>query len=77
MVEITDGPQKKRQHGGEDLSQAGHAEVEPANEAALDQAMWSLVVQLSRKMQVSSASIKAGVSSLMDYNIFWDSPTQH
>ncbi len=77
MDEITDGPQNKSQSGGEDLSQAGHAEGELADEAVLDQAMWSLVVQLSRKMQVSSASIKAGVSSLLDYNIFWDGSTQH
>jgi hypothetical protein len=45
--------------------------------AAIDQLLWSLLVQLSRKLQVSSASIKAGVSSLLDYNIFWDGSTQH
>ena len=77
MDEITAGPPKMSQTGGEDLSQTGQPQVNPASGAALDQAMWSLLVQISRKMQMSSASIKAGVSSLLDYNIFWDGFTQH
>ncbi len=62
---------------GHDQTETGASQVDLMDGAALDQAMWSLLVQLSRKMQVSSASIKAGVSSLLDYNIFWDGSTQH
>ena len=44
---------------------------------ALNQAMWSLLVENSRRLQVSSAAIKAAVSSLLGYDIFWDGSTQH
>lgn len=43
----------------------------------INQAMWSLLVDTSRRMQVSSAAIKAAVSSLLGYDIFWDGSTQH
>jgi hypothetical protein len=39
--------------------------------------VWNLFVETSRKLQVYSASIKAAVSSLLDYDIFWDSTNQH
>jgi len=79
MDEITSGPEKMVQAGGENAAQPGQpqANLSPVEATAVDKAMWSLLVQLSRKMQVSSASIKAGVSSLLDYNIFWDGSTQH
>ena len=38
----------------------------------LNQAMWSLLVDISKRLQLSSAAIKAAVSSLLDYDIFWD-----
>ena len=41
------------------------------------QAIWPLLVETSRRLQVSSASIKAAVSSLLSYDIFWDSANQH
>lgn len=44
---------------------------------AVNQAMWSLLVEISRRLQVSSAAIKAAVSSLLGYDIFWDGSTQH
>jgi len=43
----------------------------------INQAMWSLLVETSRRLQVSSAAIKAAVSSLLGYDIFWDGSTQH
>ncbi|MFN2235499.1 MAG: hypothetical protein ACK2U1_14835 [Anaerolineales bacterium] len=43
----------------------------------LNRAMWKLLVEISRRMQVSSAAIKAAVSSLLGYDIFWDGSTQH
>jgi len=42
-----------------------------------DTFIWNLFVESSRKLQVYSASIKAAVSSLLNYDIFWDSKNQH
>jgi len=39
--------------------------------------IWNLFAETSRKLQVYSASIKAAVSSLLNYDIFWDSKNQH
>jgi K+-sensing histidine kinase KdpD len=38
---------------------------------------WKLLLETSRRLQVSSASIKAAVSSLLNYEIFWDPANQH
>lgn len=38
---------------------------------------WLTLVETSRKLQASSASIKAAVSSLLNYDIFWDGANQH
>lgn len=38
---------------------------------------WELYAETSRKLQVYSASIKAAVSSLLNYDIFWDSANEH
>ncbi len=42
-----------------------------------NRAMWALLAEISRRLQASSTSIKAAVSSLLDYDIFWDGSTQH
>lgn len=39
--------------------------------------LWTLFVEANRRLQVSSASIKAAVSSLLNYEIFWDPGNQH
>ncbi len=39
--------------------------------------IWSMLVDVVRKLQASSASIKAAVSSLLSYDIFWDVANQH
>jgi signal transduction histidine kinase len=39
--------------------------------------VWVLFVDASRKLQISTASIKAAVSSLLNYDIFWDGANQH
>jgi K+-sensing histidine kinase KdpD len=39
--------------------------------------IWVLLVEASRRLQVSSASIKAAVSSLLNYDLFWDPANQH
>ena len=39
--------------------------------------IWTLFVEASRRLQMSSASIKAAVSSLLNNEIFWDPGNQH
>ncbi len=42
-----------------------------------NQAIWTLLVQIGNKLQRSSTSIKTAVSSLLDFDIFWDETTQY
>jgi K+-sensing histidine kinase KdpD len=46
-------------------------------QTAKNRAMWTLLVEVTRRLHASSASIKAAVSSLLDYDIFWDGSAQH
>ena len=48
-----------------------------AEAQARNRAMWNLLAEISQRLQASSTSIKAAVSSLLDYDIFWDGSTQH
>lgn len=56
-------------------NQALHAQLEQALTSR--QYIWTLFVENSRRLQVSSASIKAAVSSLLNYDLFWDPANQH
>jgi len=38
---------------------------------------WPMLVETSRRLQLSSASIKAAVTSLLNYDIFWDEGNRH
>lgn len=42
-----------------------------------EQIMWHLVAEISQGLQISFASIKAAISSLLGGDIFWDQATQH
>ncbi len=42
-----------------------------------NQLIWEIFVRLGTKLQRSSTSVKTAVSSLLDYDIFWDETTQH
>ena len=42
-----------------------------------ERVMWNLVSEISQGLQMSFASIKAAVSSLLDGDIFWDQAAQH
>lgn len=44
---------------------------------ASNQMIWELLVRLGNRLQRSSTSIKTAVSSLLDYDIFWDETTQY
>jgi K+-sensing histidine kinase KdpD len=56
-------------------NQALRQEIESLKEQ--DPRTWGLFAEASRKLQVYSASIKAAVSSLLNYDIFWDYANQH
>ncbi len=47
------------------------------NLTVANKSFWSLLVNVSKKMQVSSAVIKASVSSLLSNDILWDGSTQN
>lgn len=44
---------------------------------ALQNFLWDLLVDNCIRLQLSSASIKAGVTSLLDHTIFWANTTQY
>lgn len=44
---------------------------------ASNRMIWELLVRLGSRLQRSSTSIKTAVSSLLDYDIFWDETTQY
>jgi hypothetical protein len=39
--------------------------------------LWVMLAGVNRRLQMSSAAIKAAVSSLLNYDIFWDGANQH
>ena len=39
--------------------------------------IWPMLAETSRRLQISSASVKVAVSSLLDHGIFWDNANQH
>lgn len=44
---------------------------------AIQHNIWKLMVVVCRRMQISSASVKAAVTSLLNNDIFWDASTQY
>ena len=52
-----------------------HQEINHLN--STNQTLWSLLVNISTKMQISSTVIKASVSSLLGDDIIWDGSTQN
>ncbi len=58
-------------------AQVLHLQGQLAEATAKNRAMWTLLAEVCQKLQLSSASIKAAVSSLLDYDIFWDGSAQH
>ncbi|MCA9872689.1 MAG: hypothetical protein KC441_03520 [Anaerolineales bacterium] len=42
-----------------------------------NQVIWGLLVQIGNRLQRSSTAIKTAVSSLLDFDIFWDETTQY
>lgn len=50
---------------------------ELSNLRAEKRALWVMLAGTNRRLQMSSAAIKAAVSSLLNYDIFWDGANQH
>jgi len=62
----------------DELLQQNHAlRQELEKKSAQEEYVWATLVETSRKLQLSSSSIKAAVSSLLNYDIFWDGANQH
>ncbi len=71
-------PPKQAPLSYDELLQQYHALLGEMDELnAQNIVAWNLLAETSRKLQVYSASIKAAVSSLLNYDIFWDSANQH
>ena len=63
---------------GNDLIKENATLMQQLREAnARYQTLQTLLVKVTRNLQVSSASIKAAVSSLLALDFFWDESTQH
>lgn len=45
--------------------------------SAQNKYLWKTLVDTSRRLQVTTSSIKAAVTSLLMYDIFWDGANQH
>jgi hypothetical protein len=60
-----------------DSGQVGATPVDEARLVARDHTLWAIFADISQGLQLSSASIKAAVSSLLDTNIIWDRSAQH
>ena len=56
-------------------NRALRSEVETLNRQSVY--LLGVYAETSRKLQLYSASIKAAVSSLLNYDIFWDNANQH
>jgi len=72
-----DSPMKETLSYDELLKQNQSLRNEIATLSSQEDYTWDLFAETSRKLQVYSASIKAAVSSLLNYDIFWDSANQH
>jgi len=44
---------------------------------ATRRSIWPMLVETTRRLQITSASVKIAVSSLLDNGIFWDNANQH
>lgn len=48
-----------------------------SNSSPVDPQVWRMLADISQSLQVSSASIKAAITSLLDTTIIWDRSAQH
>jgi signal transduction histidine kinase len=62
----------------EELIQQNQALLrELAQIKAEKKAIWMMLAGTNRRLQMSSAAIKAAVSSMLNYDIFWDKANEH
>jgi hypothetical protein len=62
----------------EELVQHNQALLQQVSNLKSEQhAVWMMLAGTNRRLQMSSAAIKAAVSSLLNYDIFWDGANQH
>ncbi|PIE80396.1 MAG: hypothetical protein CSA11_07960 [Chloroflexi bacterium] len=68
---------KQREQAVQLKNQVQALEEELAQLHSNNQIIWGLLVQIGNRLQRSSTAIKTAVSSLLDYDIFWDEATQY
>ncbi|MHC1781873.1 MAG: hypothetical protein AB9891_03735 [Anaerolineaceae bacterium] len=62
----------------EELALRNQALIRELTESKLEtKGLWMMLAGANRRLQISSAAIKAAVSSLLNYDIFWDGANQH
>jgi hypothetical protein len=78
MTAQTDNPQSERITPA-DRAQSQHTseQPDPVQEKFNETLIWVMFADISQNLQVSSASIKAAISSLLDTSIIWDRSTQY
>ncbi len=67
----------ENQASDSDRHETGTSSVGGGELKSREDALWSIFADISQGLQVSSASIKAAISSLLDTNIIWDRSAQH
>ncbi|MCE1252471.1 MAG: hypothetical protein LWX83_02855 [Anaerolineae bacterium] len=68
----------KTEFSSEDLLKNNQALREELSRLKVEnQTMFNLLVETTRRLQATSTSIKAAVSSLLNYDILWDASNQH
>lgn len=69
---------EQRHPSYEELAQQNQALIQEVSRVnAEKQAVWMMLAGTNRRLQMSSAAIKAAVTSLLNYDIFWDGANQH
>jgi signal transduction histidine kinase len=62
----------------EELAQYNQALIQEIASLKVEKhAVWMMLAGTNRRLQMASAAIKAAVSSLLNYDIFWDGANQH
>jgi K+-sensing histidine kinase KdpD len=70
-------PNQQATSSNEELSQNLELRRELDELRAERKWLWTMLIEISRRLQLSSTSIKAAVTSLLGYDIIWDGSNQH
>jgi hypothetical protein len=78
MTAQTDNPPSDRQTSLDHRQDLHKSDQSDSVQAKVNESLvWTMFADISQNLQVSSASIKAAISSLLDTSIIWDRSTQY